>query len=260
LGTQQPHELRLQELSVELAGLLTMSQDELTRAVDLLERHYGRLGLEEYRSGWPGCLRYILERQLSKSKFIKAWPELEDSWLNNVQELAQARREELWDFLQQFGVSASLMAFLHKLAKWWINQVAQGRDPLETEFVRVDSEEFDIATSRTEWQREVMRQDRTLAARLACVVFASRQFPATRAVWRVACRHQWVSWQDDPLETAGLFEQFLARSQVDFAQFAEWMIQVGEEFCGAKPKCLTCPLQSVLSPSGPCEPDDMHDH
>lgn len=238
-----------------------MSLDEMTHAIDLLERHYGRLDLEDYRSSWASCVRFILERQMSVSKFAKAWPELTESWLCDVQEVARVRREELWELLQTQGISASLVAFLHKLAKWWQDQIEQGHDPLESDFVRVevDSDESDAIMSQSEWHREVFRQDRTLAGRVACVIFGARQFPMTRGVWRVSCRHQWTSWHDDAGDASSFFEQFLAHSPVDFAQFAEWMILVSADFCGAKPKCQTCPLQPLLGPGGPCEPEESGD-
>lgn len=227
--------------------------DELTQAADLLQQHYGRLDLDGYRSDWVGCVRYILERQWSPKKFAKSWPELAETWLVDVDEVARVRREELWDLLQSHSGSASLVAFLHKLAKWWDGQVTAGHDPLESEFARFEPESEDPST---EWQREVFRQDRSLAARLACVIFGSTQFPVTRGIWRAACRHNWISWHDDPADTPGHFEQGLARNQIDFAQFAEWMILLGDDFCGPKPKCLGCPLLPLLGPEGPCEPDE----
>ncbi|MDB5388404.1 MAG: nth 3 [Planctomycetaceae bacterium] len=230
-----------------------MDEADFRSAIDLLERHYGRIDLDVYRCNWQGCVRFVLERQLSRTKFTQAWTELGESWLCDVQEVARCRREELWEFLQQYDCSASLVAFLHKLAVWWQEQIDLGQDPLES----IDPTQFrpdsDDDTPPSTWSKDVARQDRSLANRVACVVFRSQHLPLTRGIWRIACRHQWTSWHDDPSETAEFFEQRLRSPAIDFAQLSEWLIQVGEDFCRTKPKCATCPLLSILGPDGPCE-------
>jgi hypothetical protein len=235
---------------VELDGFECMSDGDFLRAIELLERHYGRLDLDACRLNWAGSVRFVLERQWSATKFAKIWPELSETWLVDVEEVARCRREELWEFLQNHECNASLVAFLHKLAIWWQAEVEQGRDPLDSTFQATDADSEEAAT---EWQKLVVRQDRSLATRLACVIFGARQFPITRGIWRVACRHEWISWHDDPADAPGFFEAQLARVPIDFAQVSEWLIQVAEDYCGGKSKCPTCPLLPLLGPNGPCE-------
>lgn len=239
-------------------------KSSINQAAEMLEQHYGRFDFDEWRSSWAACVHYVLDTQWSSSKLAKAWPELCETWLTQVDETAQAKREELWELLKPHGASASLVAFLHKLARWWQSQVRQGIDPLENEYGHAlqtiqDGNDLEEELPKSEWHREVVRQDRTLANRLACAVFGAHQFPITRGIWRVGCRHDWISWHDDPQETAGFFEHQASRGTVDFAQFAEGLIRVAEDFCGAKPKCGDCPLGPLLGPGGPSEPDESLD-
>lgn len=229
-----------------------MVDGDFQHAAELLEKHYGRIDLDACRADWLGCVRFLLEREWSAAKLAKSWPELSESWLIDVDEVARSRREELWEFLQGQGFSASLVAFVHKLAIWWHRETEQGRDPLRSTFVTANDDPDEPASA---WQKEVVRQDRGLAARLACVVFGARQFPMSRGIWRVGCRHQWISWHDDPAEAPDFFEHAISRLPVDFAQGAEWLIQLGEDFCTPKPKCVSCPLLPLLGPNGPCEPE-----
>lgn len=232
-----------------------MNDGDFQTAISLLERHYGRIDVDAYRQDWRSCVRFILERQWPPTKFAKIYPDLQDTWLNDVADVAACRREELWEFLQLHGCSATLVAFLHKLAQWWQNQIDQGRDPLESPASEFQRSDCDTDSPASTWQRVVARQDRGLAARLACVVFGSRQFPITRGIWRVACRHSWMAWHDDPTDATGYFDVELAKTPASFAQATEWLTRVGEDFCGAKPKCESCPLMPLLGTSGPCEPD-----
>lgn len=222
-----------------------MSDERFNTAAVQLQQYYGRIDTGTYRSGWEGTLRFLLERMLNAKKFQRAWPELKDSWLNSPLSVAQAPRADLFELLEPYGVSAANVALLHRLARWWHAQEESGATPFSTSPVTLESQ----------WE-ELSTQDRVWITRLFCVVGGLNRFPVTRAVWRVACRHKWQSWHDDPSETPALFESGNGDRRYDQAEFAEWMIRVGEDFCGPKPKCATCPLQSLLDPDGPCDPDD----
>ncbi len=222
-----------------------MADDRLLAAAELLQAHYGRLDLETYRDGWRGLVRFVLERQLSPAKLARAWPEIETSWVLSVDEVARGTRGELLEFLQPYGGNATLVAVLQRMAAWWQQQLDDGLTPFDT----------NTSTLESAWS-ELSAQDRTWVTRLFCVIGGLKKYPLTRASWRVACRHRWLSWYDDSAEIPEFFEQALRDSPIELGQFAEWLIQVGDDYCGPKPKCTACPLLPLLGPAGICEPDE----
>ncbi len=222
-----------------------MADERLLAAGSLLQKHYGKIDLDSYRCGWEGLVRFVLERILSAKKFAQAWTDLRESWLLTVADVAQAQRSDLVELLQPHGVSMTNIAFVHRLARWWQQQLDAGLSPLES------------SRSSLEAQWEALSaHDPIWITRIFCVIGGINKFPMTRANWRVACRHQWISWHDDPSEASTCFESGVADSPVELGQLAEWMIRVGDDFCGPKPKCAGCPLESLLGPNGPCEPDE----
>lgn len=222
-----------------------MSDERLLAAAERLQAHYGRLDLDEYRGTWAGLTRFILERLISKPKFAKAWPEISTGWLMSVDEVARGSRAELLEYLKPHGGSATTVALLHRLAVWWQRKLDAGCSPLEPE----------QSNRETDWA-ELSAHDSIWITRVFCVIGGLQRFPVTRAAWRVACRHRWLAWHDDPCEAPAFFEQGTADSSFELGQLAEWLIRVGDDYCGPTPKCSGCPLQPLLGPNGICEPED----
>ena len=222
-----------------------MADERLLAAADLLQTHYGRLDLDTYRDGWQGLVRFVLEREISPKKFAQAWPGIEASWVLSVEEVARGTRGERLEFLQPHGGNATCVSILHRMAGWWQQRLDQGESP------------FDATSSQLEsaWSK-LAKQDRIGITRLFCTIGGLQKYPLTRASWRVACRHRWLSWYDDSEEIPEFFEQGLRDSHIELGQFAEWLIRVGDDYCGPKPKCAQCPLQPLLGPDGICEPDE----
>lgn len=222
-----------------------MADERILAAANLLERQYGRTDLESYRAGWRGLVRFVLERAMSSKKFARSWKDLEESWLMSVTEVAQSTRSDLLELLDSYGVSQSTVALLHRLAVWWQAQVDAGQTPFESSGVSLDAQWEGLATHDPIW-----------ITRIFCVIGGLRKFPVTRGSWRVACRHGWLSWHDDPSEVPDFFASSADGTPFELGQLAEWLIRVGEEYCGPKAKCAGCPLDSLLGPHGPCEPDE----
>lgn len=222
-----------------------MSDERLQSAAAMLQKHYGRSDLATYRTGWEGMVRFLCERILSVKRFTKAWPDLEASWLLSAAEVADAQRSALFELLEPHGVSATNVALIHRLAKWWQQQLESGVTPFEPSGFGLEAQ----------WE-ELSAHDPIWITRIFCVVGGMRKFPLTRANWRVACRHGWISWYDDPSEAPGFFESGTGEHPDELSQLAEWLIRVGDDFCGPKPKCAGCPLEPLLGSNGPCEPDD----
>ncbi len=221
-----------------------MADERLISAARLLEQHYCRTDLEAYRSGWGGLVRFVLERTLSAKKFTKSWPDLDESWLLSAAEVAQSQRSDLLEFLEPHGISVTTVAMLHRLARWWQHEIDAGRTPFESGHWSLESQWEELSTHDPIW-----------ITRIFCVIGGLKKYPLTRATWRVACRHSWTSWHDDPSEAPEFFESGATDGTYELGQLAEWFTQVGDDYCGPKPKCVECPLVSLLGPNGPCEPD-----
>jgi endonuclease III len=224
---------------------IIMADDRLLAAAELLQQHYGNLDLDTYRDGWRGLVQFVLERQLSRAKFAKAWREIETSWILSAEDVARSTRAELLEFLQPLGGQAATVALMHRLSLWWQVQAARRESPF-------DASSYELEAA---WM-ELSQHDRTLMTRVFCTLGGLQKFPLTRPGWRVACRHRWLSWYDESDEIPEFFEQGLRDGPVDLGQFAEWLILVGDDFCGPKPKCATCPLAPLLGPEGICEPEE----
>ena len=222
-----------------------MTDEHLLAAAELLQSHYGHLDLESYRDGWSGLVRFTLERQLSQAKFAKTWPEIEGSWVLSVEDVARGTRSELLEFLKGHGGTATSVSVLHRVAVWWQRQVERGQTPFEAEDSRLDAAWFKLSA-----------QDQVWITRIFCVIGGLQRYPLTRASWRVACRHRWLSWSDDSNEISEFFEQGLRDSPIELGQFAEWLIRIGDDYCRPTPQCAECPLRPLLGPSGICEPEE----
>ena len=221
-----------------------MPNERLLVAAKLLQGHYSQVDLLAYRSGWAGLARFVLERMLSRKKFTAAWPELEPSWLLSVPEVSQANRSALFELLNPHGVSATNVALLHRLACWWQGQLDSGVSPWDSSRSSLEAQWEDLSAHDPIW-----------ITRIFCVIGGLQKFPLTRANWRVACRHNWISWHDEPSEAPTFFESGSNDSSYELGRLAEWLIQVGDDYCSPKPKCAGCPLEPLLGPNGPCEPE-----
>lgn len=222
-----------------------MSDERLLAAAERLQSHYGRLDLDVYRTGWGGLVRFVLERLISKAKFAKAWPELAAGWLMSVEEVAGGSRAELMELLKPHGGSATTVALLHRLAVWWQRQVDAGQIPLDSTQSNLEADWTELSSHDSIW-----------ITRIFCVIGGLTKFPLTRATWRVACRHRWLSWYDDPGEAPAFFEQGAKDTSIELRQLAEWLIRVGDDHCGPTPKCTGCPLEPLLGSQGICEPGE----
>lgn len=221
-----------------------MTDERVLTAAQLLERRYGRLDLEAFRSGWEGLVRFVLERALSPKKLDKARSALADSWLFAVDEVAQSTRSDLLELVESHGISSEIVALLHRLAIWWQRELDEGRTPLQPNSAGLEEQ----------WE-ELSARDRNWITRIFCVIGGLNKFPLSRGIWRVACRHGWLSWHDAAEEVSGFYESAAADQPYEPGQLAEWFLQLGDDYCGPKPKCVGCPLESLLGPNGPSEPE-----
>lgn len=220
-------------------------------AGELLERHYRWLEIPEPVGTWQQACWLLLgrqsktqqakQRQAAKTDADTLW---EETCLRTPEETAAASAAELIELFEQQKLPDKSVGPIRSLAQWWLENVSDV-DPL---LERIDDESL----------RQSLRSLKGLSAeqgdQLALYVFGRAVLPLNRATVRIGCRHRWIGWDGDDEEWQGWFRQVLRESDCTAQEFAGWMMQVGKEFCGPKPKCGGCPLESLLPASGPEEP------
>lgn len=224
---------------------LGMADERMLDMVRLLEQRYGRTDWDQYRSSWSGLVQFVLERAVSGKKFPKAWAALEESWLLSAEDVAQASKSDLFELVEPYGISAEIVALLHRLAIWWQREIDAGCTPFQGSRSELESQ----------WE-ELSIRDANWITRIFCGLGGLNKFPMSRGIWRIACRHGWLSWHDEPDELSSFYGQLAINQGLEPGQLAEWIIQTGDDYCKARAKCVGCPLESILGPSGPCEPPE----
>lgn len=217
----------------------------LATAVELLERHYRWLEVEEPEGSWQQGCRVLLEKRGKETSEKKRMEEVwEGSCLASAEETATTSLAELQEQFGQWKLPEKSAGSVLGLARWWVNNVRED-DPL--------LERWDDETLRREL-RTAKGVSNEQADRIALAVFGRRVLPLNRTVVRVGCRHRWIGWEADDEEWQGLFQQGVREGDSSAVEWGTWLLQVGKDFCGPKPKCESCPLASLLPEGGPDEP------
>jgi endonuclease-3 related protein len=143
------------------------------------------------------------------------------------------------------GWRANNAAPLPALAQWWLRRIGHG-DALE------------ILQSRplANWQEElraIRGVNWELADRILLVVGDFPVYPIDRGSLRIAARHGWMEITAEYDDWQEFFVGSLRDSNIKLAQFAEWNMRAGRDFCGTRPKCDDCPLKSLLPARGPVQ-------
>lgn len=71
--------------------------------------------------------------------------------------------------------------------------------------------------------------------------------------YRLAVRHGWLEPEADYHQIKEFFESRLDEDATLFNEYHALIVSLGKQFCGTRPKCEGCPLQSMLPAGGPCE-------
>jgi endonuclease-3 related protein len=218
-----------------------MALNILMDAAKILERHYRR------RAAWPHgewltLVRLVLGRRGSK-RVESDWSWLEETPLRRARETAMQTGSQLDEIAVAAGFTSGPVKVLPALARWWLQNFDDadagadfGKCPLES------------------WQRElrgIRGVSWELADRLLLVVGGLAVYPLDRGSQRIAARHGWIDLSADYDEWQEFFVGGLRDSGVAFGDLSDWNSRVGREFCGAQPKCESCPLKDLLPEKGP---------
>jgi len=73
---------------------------------------------------------------------------------------------------------------------------------------------------------------------------------------RVLARHGWIAFDADYYQLQDHFESRLPDDVQLWNEYHALLVRVGKEHCRKRPLCRGCPLEELLPPSGPMEPEE----
>ena len=170
---------------------------------------------------------------------------LESPALGRPSSTSQTSAGQLVEILATVPRGPQKASLLRSVAEWWQNQFD---DELSPEW----SQELDF-------YRESLRKIRGLGPAtvdvLLMIVARLAVFPLDRGTLRVAIRHGWFDLPVEDDEAQSFFVSGLKQADIDPREFSQLIAHVAESHCGREPKCEGCPLQPLLPPNGPMNPE-----
>jgi len=165
--------------------------------------------------------------------------------LHSPAQTSAASVGQLAEALAPFPRAASKAPVMLALAKWWLDTFGDELSP---------------AWNRDrEHDRLALRKIRGLGPETAdrLLLFGAERivFPVDRGALRVAVRHGWLDLPVEDDDAQSLFRSVTDTDVAKMQSLARWLHQIGETHCGRVPQCEGCPLQSLLPPGGPIDPD-----
>jgi endonuclease-3 related protein len=217
----------------------------LKDAASALRRSYGPVPASPFDAAWPRTVaelalgaQWEAHREALRQAFL-------ETPLQSPSRAAVATVGQLAEALAPFPRAANKAPVLHALAKWWL---AAFGDELSPEWNR------DLEANRRE-----LRQIRGLGPETVdrLLLFGADRpvFPIDRGVLRVAVRHGWLDLPVDDEDAQGVFRSATGDDVALLQSLARWLQGVGASNCGRTPVCVGCPLEPLLPPGGPINPD-----
>lgn len=218
-------------------------RSQLAEADAQLRAAYGSTEVSGSASSWSLFLQVLLVGLEGSEETAKS--ALRSAAFVTPASLFQMSAGQLVEQLAGIPRGPQKSSLLRSVAEWWIGQFGDEVSP---------------AWSRgLEYYRESLRQIRGLGPATVdgLLMFVARLpvFPLDRGTIRIAVRHGWL---DLPLEdetAQSFFVRGLQGSDIDPISFFQLMSRVAVTHCGREPKCDGCPLQTLLPPNGPLNPD-----
>lgn len=221
-----------------------MSELSRLAAADVaLRQAYGSPELPDAPNRWSQFLRVLLigsTASNSKVNEVRQSPLLVDP-----QSVATSSTGQLVELLAPVPRGPQKASLIRAIAEWWLSQFGNECDP----------------DWLNNWQsyRDSLRRIRGLGPatvdELLLFVGQVPVFPLDRGTIRVAVRHGWL---DLPLEedaSQDFFVRGLREAQIEPQGFSMLLARVADAHCGREPKCDGCPLQPLLPPNGPLNPE-----
>ncbi len=219
----------------------------LASANALLRSAYGSPEPIESSDRWTLFLRVLLagiSREPASDNVTEA---LRSSTLARPAATAQSSTGQLVEVLAKVPRGPQKASLLRSVANWWLTTFGDDCSPDWSDSV--------------EFYRESLRKIRGLGPATVdeLLMFAAQLpvFPMDRGTLRVAIRHGWLDLPLEDDESQNFFVRGLTDAEIDRREFSQLISHVAGTHCGREPKCDGCPLQSLLPPGGPLNPDSF---
>ena len=219
-------------------------QSGLPEAVDALRAAYGTPALPHVENGWKLFVQLILLGPVPEVSDVVR-DVLASESLQTPRALAQTSTGQLVERLADVPRGSQKAGLLKSVAVWWLEMFADDCDP--------------------EWSggvdkyRDSLRRIRGLGPATVdeLLLFVARfhLFPFDRGAVRVGVRHGWLDLPLDDDEAQSVFVSGLRDADADPRQFVVLMGRVAAEHCRREALCEGCPLEPLLPPGGPLNPE-----
>lgn len=168
--------------------------------------------------------------------------------LRSARETSQMRPAGLVEALRSDRRPERAAGVLVVLARWWLEHPQRDEE-------RAEAWDIPVEELRREL-RALPGVSLTLADRILLLVGRLPVFPINRTTIRIASRHGWLEPTAEYDEWQALFTRERDLSEVSLVELHQWFGRVGHDHCGVRSCCDNCPLQTLLSGSGPVESFD----
>lgn len=210
-----------------------------------LRAAYGSPELPESSAGWTLFVRMLLVGSSAAALSHAAREAIESPSLANPAATAQTSTGELVELLGKVPRGPQKASLLRAVGDWWLKTFGNEVTPKWSQGL--------------EYYRESLRKIRGLGPATVdeMLMFVARLavFPLDRGTLRVAIRHGWLDLPVEDEESQAFFVRGLKEAAIDPREFSQLLARVAEAHCGREPKCDGCPLQPLLPPNGPLNPD-----
>ena len=221
------------------------NRSRLAEANERLRAAYGSPESIESSSSWSLLLHLLLVGSEGSQDTVK--DVLRSPPFATPASLFQMTVGKLVEHLTGIPRGPQKSSLLRSVAEWWIGQFGDECSPQWSRGL--------------EFYRESLRRIRGLGPatvdELLMHVARLPVFPLDRGTLRVAIRHGWVDLPLEDDETQNFFVRGLQSSKIDPRSFSLLVTRVAANHCGREPQCDGCPLQPLLPPGGPLNPDSV---
>ena len=212
-----------------------------------LRAAYGIPQVPEADSGWGLFLRILLLGPGVAAANNALQELLIVSPLATPQTMLESSTGILIEHLTGIPRGPQKAGVLRAVADWWQTQFRDNLNPAWDQGM--------------DFYRDSLRKIRGLGPATVdeLLMFVARfdVVPLDRGTLRVAIRHGWLDLPLEDQESQDVFVRGLREASLDSREFSQLISRVAEAHCGREPKCDDCPLQPLLPPNGPLNPDSL---
>ena len=210
-----------------------------------LRAAYGTPEIPASLNAWTFFLRVLLVGPIADEPSSSLKNVLEASALITPRATLQTPAGHLVELLAPVPRGPQKASLLRSVSEWWLTQFGDACSPEWSQGL--------------EFYRESLRKIRGLGPATVdeLLMFVARLavFPLDRGTLRVAIRHGWLDIPLEDDEGQSFFVSGLNQADIDPREFSRLVSRVAEAHCGREPKCEGCPLQPLLPPNGPLNPE-----